>query len=330
MEEALGAEKVFLEAIFPGMQALFPTERLPSDQSLSSLEFDAFGNMADKEWRFERFRLAFRGLLRCVSTHVSLVLLIDDLHWIDLDSFSVIRIVLDDAHPGRKFLFVGASRLTGSFHCLHELQTSPLKSKVDFIKLPCLSEEDIADLLADLLHREREDVVVLADILHEKTSGNSFVVLQLLRMLEQNGLIYYDPHKAQWQWDRDRIIHEGSISDDITEVIAENLKTLVDHQKRALAIAAIFRVSHFDVKTIVHAMTFLGDDRNVPVDCERHVHVSTDPAIVAENVRKLNEHLRLAAQEGLVRETSPGHYKFAHDRIREAAYKLASAKRFCM
>jgi len=323
IQDALGDEIVFLQDIFPGMQVLFPNH-LDSDLSVSSqspLQFEAFGNMADKEWRFERFRLAVRSLFRCVSTFAPIVLMLDDLHWIDLDSFSLVKTILKDTHPGRQFLFVGASRMTERYHCLHELRDASFN--VDFINLQCLSVDNLTNLLMDLLKREDECLTELAEIIYEKTSGNSFVVLHLLRILEQQELIFYSSDNSQWQWDSERILNESSISENITEVVADNLKTLGDSQKRALAIAAIFRTSYFDVKTIVHAMAFLGDKEEIPADSERPLFQSmTDPYVVAENLRELNDQLRSAARMGLVKETSPGHYKFAHDRIREAAYSL--------
>ena len=331
IREAMGTEMLFLESIFPTMQVLFPVlgGLCSEESSMLSLEFDAFGNMADKDWRFERFLLAIRGLFRCISTHVPTVLMLDDLHWIDLDSFSVLKTLLKDSHPDRKFLFVGASRLTESLHCLQELRSKSDDLRVEFLPLPCLSVKDIAAVLANLLERKIPDVVILADIIHEKTRGNSFVVLQLLRMLEQNGLIYYCSEKSQWTWENERVVYEGAISDNITEVVAGYLRTLTAHQKRALAIAAIFRVSHFDVWTIVHAMAFL-DGMNLPPESAIHDDgndnddddASIDRGIIEMNVRELNKYLQLAAQDGLVKETSPGHYKFAHDRIREAAYSL--------
>ena len=333
--DALGAEIIFLKAIFPGINVLFPVreeeqlkQTLHDDGSSESvgIDFDTFGNMADKEWRFERFRLAFRSLFRCVSTHCPIVLLLDDLHWIDLDSLSVLKTLLNDTHEeGRKFLFVGASRMVETYHCLHELRNGQFD--IYFIQLPRLSVNDLSDLLVDLLHREPRDLAVLANIIHEKTGGNSFVVLQLLRILEQNQLIFYssgttENQEPRWDWNSERIMSECNISGNITEVVADHLKLLDDRQKRALAIAAIFRVSRFDVKTIVHAMSFLGDQEGISMSREIERQEDTDPWVVAKNVRELNEQLLLAAKEGLVKEVSPGHYKFAHDRIREAAYSL--------
>jgi hypothetical protein len=54
------------------------------------------------------------------------------------------------------------------------------------------------------------DVAPLANLIFDKTHGNAMAVLQLLRLLEQEQLLYYSLEKSQWTWDDDdeRMRHE--------------------------------------------------------------------------------------------------------------------------
>ena len=47
-----------------------------------------------------------------------------------------------------------------------------------------------------------------------------------------------------------------------------------------------------------------------------------DPYVVRKRVSAMSSEMLEAASEGFVEQTSPGHYRFAHDRIRESAYSL--------
>eukprot|EP00529_Nitzschia_sp_RCC80_P007029 CAMPEP_0113505480 /NCGR_PEP_ID=MMETSP0014_2-20120614/35344_1 /TAXON_ID=2857 /ORGANISM="Nitzschia sp." /LENGTH=1456 /DNA_ID=CAMNT_0000400805 /DNA_START=187 /DNA_END=4558 /DNA_ORIENTATION=- /assembly_acc=CAM_ASM_000159 len=74
-----------------------------------------FGDMSTREYRFQRFRLAFRELIRCISRVVPLVMVLDDLHFADKDSVQLIKTIVDDTVRSKelKLLFVGASRPVG-------------------------------------------------------------------------------------------------------------------------------------------------------------------------------------------------------------------------
>eukprot|EP00797_Seminavis_robusta_P019984 Sro302_g112290.2 (721) ;mRNA; f:64419-66581 len=95
-------------------------------------------------------------------------------------------------------------------------------------------------------------------------------------------------------------------------------------------VAASFGVSQFDVSTIVHAVTVFeeSDESKEPDDEqeeeEENMHDSMyeDPYVVSQRMSDMKEELSEAACDGFVEETAPGHYRFAHDRIRESAYSL--------
>jgi DNA-directed RNA polymerase specialized sigma24 family protein len=49
----------------------------------------------------------------------------------------------------------------------------------------------------------------------------------------------------------------------VTQIVVRSLQRAPEQQRRALIIASVFGVSHFEVTTIVHAMKFLETDYNI-------------------------------------------------------------------
>jgi predicted ATPase len=367
VHDGLGDEIIFLQEIFPKMERLlqnsnsansslltsttlaasagkksilssspksFKRELKPqhSSSSCSStlpLDFEGFGNLTEKEWRFERFRLAFRSLIRIVSTlhGAPLVLLLDDLHWADPDSVALLHTLLEDSQRHRQFMLVAATRPNmdpaavlmqpdNSRIVNDAVRHEPLRgsTQIRLMQLRNLRPHDVTCFLLHLLERaphsqesseqqsplsslpphERDyteedfrsnpDVVSLAQLIFDKTYGNSFAVLQLLRLLEQEQLVYYSPEKSQWTWDIDELMqHESTnclgmqshttaagnhVVDDhnasvVTQIVVKSLQRAPEQQRRAVVIASVFGVSHFEVTTIVHAMKFLERDCNI-------------------------------------------------------------------
>mmetsp|Transcript_7320 Transcript_7320/g.14911 ORF Transcript_7320/g.14911 Transcript_7320/m.14911 type:complete len:157 (+) Transcript_7320:675-1145(+) len=94
-------------------------------------------------------------------------------------------------------------KLTGS-HPPHLSQTTTTRA----IELEPWSPEQICDLLAPLLNREkREDSVSeLAKICHHKARGNDYCVLNYIQMLDLKNLIYFSMVSFPWEFDMDHIM----------------------------------------------------------------------------------------------------------------------------
>jgi predicted ATPase len=313
LKQGLGTEIAFVEIIFPKLTEqvcaassaakggssgsdeqdldIIPSLSIHSSSSApfsssrkKKQKADSFGSLEDVDWRFERFRFAFRSFLRIVSTHVPLVFVLDDLHWADPDSLQLIHTLLDDGKQNGNFMFVAASRPMHQYPSLqaafvtgeHVHVTEPR-----IMQLANLNTIDIACLLVDLIERNSlepavcgagddiatvadESTMAFAEAVYQKTCGNSFVIVQLLRILENKKLLVRQPTESStttWEWNLDGIGAESSIaSDNVTQVMAQCLESIDIRQKHALTTAAIFGVSCFEVTTIVHAMQLLQEN----------------------------------------------------------------------
>jgi predicted ATPase len=97
------------------------------------------------------------------------------------------------AHPLRRKL--DAIRQAGAI--VHEIVLAPL------------TQDDVGQLLADTLHCARRRAAPLAHLVHEKTAGNPFFIIQFLYALADEGLLTFEYRQAHWAWDLNRIHAKG-------------------------------------------------------------------------------------------------------------------------
>jgi hypothetical protein len=248
-----------------------------------------------------------------------LVFVLDDIHSIDPDSIGIIRTLLLDPTNIGEFFVVAASRPIVQYpHIQKLLEDVP---QIRTMKLPELSFNGTSLLLTSLFGtiQHESQLEALTKIIHDKTEGNAFMIIHFIRMLEQRKLLSYEENG--WSWNIEEIAADTLDKKDVIEIVVQNLLPMDRKMKSALIVAAAFGVSGFAVSTIVHAIPFLDgtDPSAVQADC---IEDLTDPYIVRQNTVTMNAQLEQAASEGFLVQTDPGHFKFAHDRIRESALTL--------
>jgi hypothetical protein len=325
IKESLGADTSFMAAMVPELGRLVYGND-EQGKLFDAFSLDGFGDMTDKEWRFERFRLGMRTLLRCLSMRKPVLFILDHMQWAEQDSITVIWTIMEDSCPNRRLMILGASRPVRSNEHLCTMIRQIGEKSLCILTLDSLQMKDVSSILASLFICQHEQVDTLAEEVHRKCKGNTFVILQFLRICEQRGHIYYAEEEQKWKWDEAAIVDEARIAERVIDVVANDLLLVDDERKAALMTAACFGTSHFEVDTIVHAMKLLGHGGQALsseiLDNEAADYGEVDPYVVRQNISKMKLTLKRAAKDGLVKEISDGHYRFAHDRIREAAYSL--------
>ncbi|KWC91608.1 ATP-binding sensor histidine kinase [Burkholderia cepacia] len=225
-----------------------------------------------------------------------LVLIVDDLQWADAATLDLLEGI--GSRSGlRHMLLIGAYR-DNEVNVAHPLpqQLARISSSgvaVDEIRLPPLTVQQTTALVGDILRSDDNDVESLARIVHAKTAGNPFFVVQFLHALADENVLLMDRSAGQWSWNT-QAIRSARYTDNVAELMSARLQRLPDACKDAL-----------------RALACLGNRATVR-SLAIALHATEDT---------LQAELRIARQQQLI-ERVGNTYRFAHDRIQEAAYSL--------
>ena len=189
----------------------------------------------------ERYLLyaAVGGLLERAGEGEPLLLILDDLHWADGPTLSLLRQVVASGSSIRAMV-VGTYRdsdlsrdhpLTALLAALHREQG------VERLKLAGLDSEDVLALMeAAAGHELDEDGRALAVEIARETAGNPFFASEVLRHLTESGAI---TQREDGRW---RLV--GSLADlglpqSVREVIGQRVERLGQDARTALSAAAV-------------------------------------------------------------------------------------------
>ena len=139
-----------------------------------------------------RFQLVFRRFIGVFARpEHPLALFLDDLQWLDAATLDLIEDLLTQADV-QHLMLIGAYRdnEVDAAHPLMRKLTAIRSSgaKVSEIKLGPLDREHVGRLIADALGCEPTDAAPLSQLVHAKTAGNPFFVLQFVDALADEGL----------------------------------------------------------------------------------------------------------------------------------------------
>jgi PAS domain S-box-containing protein len=249
-----------------------------------------------------RFQLVFRRFIGVFARREHpLALFLDDMQWLDAATLDLLEDLLTWSDL-QHLMLIGAYRD-------NEVDTAhPLTRKLDAIRragaqveeirLAPLARDDLMQLIADALRCETKRAAPLAQLVHDKTAGNPFFVIQFLYALVEEGLLTFDAETARWCWDLDRIDAKG-YTDNVVDLVVGKLARLPAETQVALQqLACLGNIAEIEMLSIV-----LGAS-------EDEVHAALWEAVRQQLIERLT-----------------GAYRFIHDRVQEAAYSLIAEER---
>ncbi len=244
-----------------------------------------------------RFNYVIREFVKIVATEGHpLVVFLDDLQWIDAASLELLQMLLTSSDITH-LLLVGSYRDSDTdaahplIRAVNELEGAAVP--LQRLTLTPLSEEDLNAWLAAGLRVTTSDSRALVRFVHSKSGGNPFFTLQILRTMEDEGLVAFDRAERQWKWDLS-VIDSKEIADNVADLLSRRVQQLPASTRHFLQRAACLG-ARFELAT---------------VSCV--AEESSDDSLA---------NLQTALEERLV-VTSGSGYRFVHDRVQQAAYSL--------
>jgi class 3 adenylate cyclase len=163
-------------------------------------------------------------LLATAAERDGVVVLIEDLHWCDALSESVL-VRLHERAPARGLLWLENTRPGAS---------PALLRGSDLMPLAPLTEQAVDELLDDLLGRDPTLAGVRGEI-RERAAGNPFFVEELVLSLLEGGVLVGPPGQRSLGREAAR----GALPATVQAVLATRIDRLGDSEKRLLSIAAV-------------------------------------------------------------------------------------------
>jgi len=262
-----------------------------------------------------RFRLVFQNFIRvfCRPEH-PLVVFLDDLQWADSSSLRLLELMMTD--PEIKYFFVIAAYRDEEVDSSHPfvMTLDALRKEnivTNLLHLGALQLEQVAELIADTLHRDKSVVNQLALLIHQKTAGNPFFLREFLKSFYDERLLEFDFQIGGWRWELERI-QRRQIADNVVELMVLKIQRLPSVTQDLIKMAACIG-NEFGIHTLSWAMD----------DSPRNIAVALNAAVaeglvfpVGADYKSIDLEDRGANPEMMIE------YKFAHDRIHNAAYSL--------
>jgi predicted ATPase/GAF domain-containing protein len=297
LQHAAGIMLPALADVLPRLELLY--ERLPPLPELPPEELGF------------RFRRALAACLRAFARREHpLVLFIDDLQWADSASLELVKVLMSDG-DAPYLMVVGAHRdndtpatqsLRNTVIALRELGVP-----VGELLLQRLETVDTTALVAQTLGRAPASVEVAGAIIHEKTGGNPFFTQAFLEALLVKGVLSLDRRASCWQFDLDQLRLLES-SDNVVELLIDDMQRLPRPTRELITCAACIG-NRFEPGLLAA----------VAGRTEQEVADSLMPALQGNHLIPITSGARPSEVDVVA-------YKFAHDRVQQAAYGLEDAE----
>ncbi len=189
----------------------------------------------------ERYLLyaAAVGLLEQASVQAPVLLVLDDLHWVDKPSLQLLRHVVANT-SGARLLIFGTYRdaeLSASHPLTEALGGLLREPAVSSLHLKGLDDTGVMAFMEEAAGHGLDDAGMgLAHQVYRETDGNPFFVAEMLRNLAESGTIYQDD---AGRWTADDTEGQLALPHSVRAVIGSRLARLGDDATKVLSTASV-------------------------------------------------------------------------------------------
>jgi predicted ATPase/signal transduction histidine kinase/tRNA A-37 threonylcarbamoyl transferase component Bud32 len=308
--DALGSNGKAIVDVIPEVATL-----LDKQQDIPRLE------ASESQRRFER---VFEQFIDAIALPESpLVLFLDDLQWADSGSLRLLQLLLGNRNR-QNLLVVGAYRdnEVEQTHLLRQtveiLQAKEVR--IHQLVVKPLEKEQVEHFLADTLGEERESVAKnpFSELIFQKTQGNPFFLIQLLKTLYAEKLLVRDNKTGSWQWELNKIQAVGIADRGIVELMARNLSKLPETTQQILQLAACLG-NQFSLVMLANVCG------RSPFETAALLGEALQMGLILPLSNAYQILPMLDREEVLATDKLEVDYKFLHDRVQQATYCLIPA-----
>ncbi|GIF00340.1 AfsR/SARP family transcriptional regulator [Paractinoplanes rishiriensis] len=235
-----------------------------------------------------RFRFC-RTIVATLRQRAPLVLVLDDLHWADAGSLRLLTTLAAELHT-TPILVIATYRAEGRRALTDTLAALARLPVVERLPLDGLREDDVRSLMAARLGDDVDPDDQLVHVVHDRSAGNPFFVVELIRLLGSRRRLAAAQQAAA---------HE--VPEGVRDVLRRRISGLPEQTQAILLVAAVVG-REFDLG-VLRDVSGLDDDR---------VLAAVEAALLS----------------GLIlEEASAGRFRFTHALVREAIYDDVSRAR---
>ncbi|KAL7434817.1 hypothetical protein ACHAXM_004348 [Skeletonema potamos] len=291
-----------------GQEAYHLSKLIPNLASLLGLDMNSISlddGCVNAQRRLQYLLCRFVELTSSIF-HAPVTLFLDDLQWADAASIAAVnQLFLTGGlnSQNTRFFFIGCNREVdnNSTQIWRTMcKSNLLNARVTNIKLDLMGEDTLNTMISETLCLSPRLTWSLSSTIYRKTKGNPLFVSRLMFSLSKDGLLRPSLNRGRWEWDDEKILCQ-QLPDDVAEFLTHSIGKLPEDVKSILCVLSCFGAS---VSSAFVAILEGALDRNL---------VSGLDAAVAE---------------GFLVKTDD-RYRFSHDRIQEAAYKMMNVLERC-
>ena len=283
-----------------------------------------------------RLSYAIARFLRIVSNNIAsggnaddtgkLILMLDDLQWADSESLQLLEVLARDEESPRLVLAgsyrsneVSETDLLAKL--LRDLKNSAEEDcggnggiQLTEIQLENLTFDALHEMISTILQRSMPHTKSLTRIVHQKTLGNPFFVVEFLKSLEARQIL--DFYMGEWRWDDDDLEANTAATDNVIDLMRDKMSdfdpSLRDILPMAASLGATFSVRLLDIAVENFSNTKSEENHRTDEDGKAQLISMT-----------ASRWVEIMVEAGFLEQCGEFHqYCWAHDKIQESALTL--------
>lgn len=319
LEDALGGEGPLLVTVVPKLRTLMDVQPMDGRRLMM---FDI-----NSRKRFDRLTYGIRDFLQAVLEFHPVIMVIDNMHWADLDSLKMIERLMA-GNRLQRFLLVGCHEPVDSNHSLecHKSAINATDIQETRIELKPFNldstKEVLQGMLLDILLIDDEMAVEktndLAKTLFKFTKGNPLWIVSTLLVLNDMAVLKLENGDFDWsKLEMKKVVKKWK---------EENSKTL---ESAIGAIETRIEMCSKKVRFVIEVVASLRLSLFSLDKLDRVMHAAwtrTDKPCHVESAEDLHTIIAKACSSGFFEDRGYNWFRFTHDTVRQSAYAYAMAK----